>query len=82
MDLVKIVTAGAKGVFKVSDVAPGDYRVFAFEELDPNILRSAEFRKLFESRSVSVLVHPASQETVQIKAISAEEIALEKTKLP
>ncbi len=82
LDLVKIVTAGAKGVFKVSDVAPGDYRVFAFEELDPNILRSAEFRKLFESRSVSVLVHPASQETVQIKAISAEEIALEKTKLP
>jgi hypothetical protein len=57
-DLLESATNDAAGNFQAKDVAPGDYRVYAWEiDLDQSP-RSAEFRKLFDPKSAAVRVGP------------------------
>ena len=71
-----------KGKFEYRDLAPGDYKVFAWESTDPQMLQSAEFQKAFESRAASVTVSSGGNASVQVKMISAADIEAEKNKLP
>jgi len=81
-DLLKSATTDALGNFQVKDVAPGDYRVYAWEvDLDQSP-RSAEFRKLFDAKSVAVTVGPNAKASVQLKLITAADIVRERSTLP
>ena len=71
-----------KGKFEYRDLAPGDYKVFAWESTDPQMLESAEFQKAFESRAASVTVTSGGNASVQVKMISGADIEAEKNKLP
>jgi hypothetical protein len=71
-----------KGKFEYRDLAPGDYKVFAWENTDPQMLQSAEFQKAFESRAASVTVSSGGNSSVQVKMIAAADIEAEKNKLP
>jgi len=81
-DLLKHATTDATGNFHVKDVSPGDYRVYAWEIDVDQSPRSAEFRKLFDSKSAAVSVGPNSKASVQVTLISADDIARERRKLP
>ena len=70
------------GHFHVQDVAPGNYKVFAWEEYDWMTAQSPEARKVFESKAASVTVGANGRESIQLKAISAEDVAAEKSRLP
>jgi len=81
-DLLKRATTDAAGNFHIKDVAPGDYRVYAWEiDLDQSP-RSAEFRNLFDGKSAAVTVGPSSKTSVQVNVIKADDIAWERSKLP
>jgi protocatechuate 3,4-dioxygenase beta subunit len=81
-DLLKRATTDAAGNFHIKDVAPGDYRVYAWEiDLDQSP-RSAEFRNLFDGQSAAVTVGPNSKTSVQVNVILADDIARERSKLP
>lgn len=81
-DLLKRATTDAAGNFHIKDVAPGDYRVYAWEiDLDQSP-RSAEFRNLFDGKSAAVTVGLNSKASVQVNVIMAGDIARERSKLP
>lgn len=65
--------ADASGNFKISGIAPGEYKLFAWEQADMNAWQDPEFLKLFESRGESVTVKENSLESKQLKVIPAEE---------
>jgi Carboxypeptidase regulatory-like domain len=81
-DLFKQATTDRSGHFHVADIAPGNYKVFAWEEFDWMTMQSPEVRKIFESKAASVTVGANGRESIQLKSISAEEVAAEKSRLP
>jgi len=81
-DRLNQTSADQNGSFQFRDVAPGEYRVFAWEDPDMNLLYAPEFRKLFESKAASVNIGSNGKESVQVTMISSEEMETEKTKLP
>jgi hypothetical protein len=70
------------GNFGIPDIAPGKYKIFAWEQYDSMTMQAPEFRKLFESRAATVSVGPNGRESVKLKIISAEDIQAEKSKRP
>lgn len=81
-DLLKRATTDAAGHFHVKDVAPGDYKAYAWEiDLDQSTW-SAEFRKLFDARSAAVTVGPKGAASVQLNVITADEMAKKRSTLP
>jgi protocatechuate 3,4-dioxygenase beta subunit len=81
-DLLKHATTDSAGHFHIKDVAPGDYRVSAWE-IDPDqTSQSAEFRKLFDGKSAAVTVETKGAASVQLNVIGADDIARERSKLP
>ena len=81
-DLFKRAIADSSGNFQIKDVAPGEYKVFAWESDPYGSTESSEFRKPFESRSVAVTVGPKEKQSVQLNAITTEEVEKERSKLP
>lgn len=79
-DLFKTTMTDASGNFQIKDVAPGEYRVFAWA--NNTEASSAEFRKPFESKSVAVTVGSQEKTSVQLTVITADEIEKEMSKLP
>jgi len=82
LDLLKRATTDAAGNFHVKDVAPGDYRVYAWEIDVDQSPDSAEFRKLFDAKSATVSVGLNAKVSVQLNVITADEITRERSKLP
>jgi protocatechuate 3,4-dioxygenase beta subunit len=82
-DLLKRASTDAFGNFHLKDVAPGEYQVFAWEsDPDGGSVRSAEFRKPFESKSAAVTVGPKDKASVQLSVITDDDIAKERSRLP
>jgi hypothetical protein len=81
-DLFYQLMSDENGKFEYRDIAPGDYKVFAFESNDQEMLLSAEFQKAFESRGAAVSISPGASAPVQVKMVPAGDIEAEKNKLP
>jgi uncharacterized protein (DUF2141 family) len=72
--LAKSAVVGTDGHFSFSAVAPGRYKLFAWEDADENAaLYDAEFRKPFEGKSQSVDIAEKQKATVQLKVIPKTE---------
>lgn len=69
------------GNFVMRGLAPGDYQVMAWDTRETGLLQYAEFRKLFESRAVSVTIHPKGRETVSLTPIPIADIEAAKARL-
>jgi hypothetical protein len=64
-----------QGEFRFKSVAPGDYKVFAWEDVPPGAPQDPEFRKPFEQQAVSIKLQPNGHEKVQLTAIAAAQAA-------
>jgi len=60
-----------KGQFKIVDLPPGQYKIFAWEDVPDGAPQDPEFRKLFDKQAVTVTVQPNGRANLNITAISA-----------
>jgi hypothetical protein len=68
------------GSFKLAGLAPGEYRVIAWEQVDPGIATNPEFRKAFESKATAVKLQENSRENLELKLIPFDDIEAEAAK--
>jgi uncharacterized protein (DUF2141 family) len=69
-DRYRTAVTGDDGRFTIRGIAPGDYKVFAWESLEPNAHLNVDFMRPFESTGIPVHVEPNSNGTVSLRAIS------------
>ena len=69
------------GAFKMRSLAPGDYKVAAWEDVEAGMVLDPEFLKLFEPRAQSVSLRESSHESLELKMISKDDLDAEAAKL-
>jgi hypothetical protein len=70
-DLYKSTTTDQFGNFTLRTVAPGDYRIFAWEDADDNIWTMPEFLREDEGRGKPVRVGTSANERLEVLVIPA-----------
>jgi len=69
-DLFRQAITDSAGHFKMNGIAPGGYRLYAWEEVDTNALQwDPEFIKPFEGKGQDVQVSEGDKGTVSLKVI-------------
>ena len=68
-DMNKLVTTDASGNFTLHGLPPGDYKVFAWEEVETNAWMDRDYRQPFESLSASVRVDQSTTPNVTLRLI-------------
>jgi len=63
-----------RGQFKVPDLPPGQYKIFAWENVPDGAPQDPEFRRPFDKQALSVSVQPKGRANVKITAISAAQV--------
>lgn len=71
-DLSRSGFTDEQGKFHLHNVAPGDYRIFAWEDAPIGAPQDPDFRKPFEKQSVAVKMEPKGHQTVDLTAISVK----------
>jgi hypothetical protein len=65
----RTTTADQSGTFVIRSVIAGDYRLLAWEEIEPGIYMDPEFLKNFETRGEAIRVQPGSPSAVTVRII-------------
>jgi hypothetical protein len=71
-DLYKNTTTDQSGNFTIRLVAPGDYKMFAWEEADDNIWTMPEFLRVDEGRGKPIHVGSSASEKLDVSVIPAK----------
>jgi hypothetical protein len=66
--LFKSVLSTSSGEFKIQGITPGNYKLFAWQEVEIDAWLNPEFMREFEERGVPVVVTESSNETVEVLA--------------
>jgi hypothetical protein len=69
-ELFKTTATDANGPFTISDVAPLDYKLFAWENIEPFSYFDPKFLKRFEQYGRPVHVPESSRQTVDVQVIA------------
>lgn len=80
-DSVKSVGADENGAYQVDGLPPGDYRILAWEEVEPGLSQDPSFRSRFEGQSAAVTLAEHGRSTQDLKVIPHEAIEAEAAKL-
>ncbi len=67
------VTSDEYGHFVFGAVPPGDYKLFAWDSVEPGAYQDPEFLRPFEDRGQTVRITESGQSTAEIKVIITEE---------
>ena len=68
--LFKWADAGLTGHFRMRGIAPGSYKLFAWEDADPNqVLYDPDFLKPYDSKAQTVEISEGSRQSVRLKLI-------------
>ena len=70
-DRAKFATTDNEGRYEIADIAPGDYRLYVWND---NVIRpwfDPDLRKTYAAQSVAVTVAPGSTQVLSLKAASA-----------
>ncbi len=78
IDLIRTAFTNDQGEFKVTDLAPGSYRLFPWEKFEFELAQSPEFLNLFSTSSIRVA--EGEQPNVEVKMISSGEIEAAKAR--
>jgi hypothetical protein len=69
--LYRLARTDIDGSFSLTGVAPGRYRLYAWEEIEPGAYQSTEFVKQFEKYAVQVSVEKSGVDDVRVSLIPA-----------
>ncbi len=70
--LYKSVPSDQSGQFTLKGLVPGEYKLFAWEEIEPGAYQDPEFLKPFESRGKAIAVTENGRESVQLQLIPVD----------
>lgn len=62
------------GMFRFTNLRPGPYKLFAWEEVDDDLWPDPEFRKKYDDRATEVTLRANEKQNAQLLPISAEEV--------
>jgi hypothetical protein len=72
-DLYKTAKTDGSGRFSLPNIAPGDYKLFAWERVEAYAYMDAEFLAPFELQGKPVHVGELSEQNVEVQAIPASD---------
>ena len=73
-ELFKTATTDQYGRFALRGLAPGDYKLYAWEEIEPGAHQDSEFLKAYEKLGHEVTVEEGSRLSAELKLIPAGEL--------
>ncbi len=79
---IKMTTTDQNGAFRFPSLAPGDYYVAAWDDLDQGLAQFGEFLAHFNGDASAIKVGESGQVSVDPKLIGRERTAAEIAKLP
>jgi protocatechuate 3,4-dioxygenase beta subunit len=71
--LFKIAATDQNGHYSIQGIAPGSYKVYAFEDVPPGACQDPDFMKAFEKSAESVTIGEGTHESKQLQQISVDE---------
>jgi protocatechuate 3,4-dioxygenase beta subunit len=74
--LNKFATADQDGKFTIRGLAPGSYRVYAWEEPQAELSRDPGLAKPYEQKAVKVKLEEGATERIELKVLRAEDARL------
>jgi hypothetical protein len=74
----KTANSDETGHFIIKGVAPGEYEIYAWEDIEEGAYQDPDFMKQYESDGQAVSIKEKAHETVQLKVIPADSAAEEK----
>lgn len=63
-----------KGQFKITDLPPGQYKIFAWENVPDGAPQDPEFRRPFGNQAVAVTIPPSARVNLNMTAIPATQV--------
>ena len=66
---LKIETTDHSGRFAIRGIVPGDYKIFAWEDIEPNAYFDPLFMEHYESQGQPLHIDESGQVTLALKAI-------------
>src|SRR5262249_42889463 len=72
LDLYKVATTNPDGRFTILGATPGDYRLFAWEDIEPFSYFDPEVLKQYETQGKLVRIGELSKETAEVRIIPAQ----------
>ena len=69
MSLYQTLVTGSDGRFRFQGISPGDYKVFAWEDIETGAWANIEYMRPFESRGQAVRVSENSREAMQLRVM-------------
>jgi hypothetical protein len=66
------VTTDQYGRFQIKGIAPGDYKLFAWEDVESGAYEDPDFLKAFETLGASLVILEGGHESKQLKLIPSE----------
>ena len=69
LDRYRTAITGSDGTFTIRGVAPGDYRVFGWDNLEPNAYLNVDYIKSHQDLGIPVRVSPSQSSSVSLRLI-------------
>jgi hypothetical protein len=70
--LFKEVKTGEKGSFSFKGIAPGEYKILAWDDIESGASQDPEFLKRYESKAEKLSLKESDRKTLSLKVIPAE----------
>ena len=67
-------TADQRGAVQIQGLAPGSYRVVAWEDIEPGAAFDDDLVRRFEARATTVLISEGKLSTVGLTAVSRQDV--------
>jgi hypothetical protein len=68
----RVATAGDDGRVTIPGIPPGNYKIFAWEDLEPNAYLNADYLQAYEDRGVPVRISAGDNPAVSVRMIPKE----------
>jgi protocatechuate 3,4-dioxygenase beta subunit len=63
---LKVATSDQNGYYAITDIAPGEYNLFTFDEVEPNAWENAHFLKPYVNKSKTLHIESDSNQTLDL----------------
>ncbi len=71
-DLYRVASTDQNGQFQLQGIAPGEYKLYAWEDIEPGVHTDPEFLKAHEARAEKLSIKTDSQNRVTLTQVAKE----------